>query len=430
MQSHRDSLVARLKQTLCPGTDPRRHCALAILDIRDFRELNRSFGPECGDHILQEIAHRIRALHTEKLLSFYLGNDEFALLLSDLKSPGFAVIAAEQVASCFRENFEWNNHLLKISVNIGIAYNYDYHEDAYKLIYDAELALEQAKIDNQPYRVLDKSAQPDSNQIKWTLLNDLHTAMQQDELELYYQPKLALNSSNNIPTMQAEALIRWPSAEHGLVAPDVTIPLVEHLGSELDLVSWLLNTALKQLSELDSQYDCAVSVNVPANSVTSKTLYRQVSEALELWQVAPARLTLEITEDVLIADKELAFDHLNKIRELGARISIDDFGTGYSSLAYFKHIPADELKIDRMFVRQMLNSAADRKIATMIIELAHTFELTVVAEGVEDRETLETLADMGCDYAQGFFISKPLPYPDYRDWLANNRSGLDRNIQN
>ncbi len=417
MQSHRDQLVATLQQTLSANSEPARHCALAILDIRDFRELNRSFGFGCGDYILQEIAARISALHNEKFLSYYLGNDEFGVLLPELKSPGFAVIAAEQIASCFRENFEWNNHLLKISINIGIAYNYDHHDDAYTLVYDAELALKQAKIDNQPYRVLGKSAQPDSDQTKWALLNDLHTAMQQDELELYYQPKLALHSHRADERQQAEALIRWPSAEHGLVAPDVTIPLVEHLGSELDLVNWLVNTALKQLSELDGDHDCAVSVNVPANSVTSKTLYRQVADAIDLWQIQPSRLTLEITEDVLIADKELAFDHLSKIRDLGTRISIDDFGTGYSSLAYFKHIPADELKIDKMFVRQMLSSAADRKIANMIIELAHTFDLLVVAEGVEDSETLDTLADMGCDYAQGFLISKPLPFSSYRNWL-------------
>ena len=422
MQSHRDQLVASLQQTLAAHDSPKRHCALAILDIRDFRELNRSFGPACGDSILQEIAARICTLHNEKIRSYYLGDDEFAVLLSGLKSPGFAVIAAEQVASCFRENFEWNNHLLKISINMGIAYNYDYHQDAYTLIYDAELALKQAKIDNQPYRVLGKSAQPGSDQGKWALLNDLHTAMQQDELELYYQPKLALQDDHSDLRRQAEALIRWPSAEHGLVAPDVTIPLVEHLGSELDLVNWLVNTALKQLSELDNEYDCAVSVNVPANSVTSKVLYRQIAEALDLWQIQPGRLTLEITEDVLIADKELAFDHLSKIRELGIRISIDDFGTGYSSLAYFKHIPADELKIDRMFVRQMLRSAADRKIANMIIELAHTFDLLVVAEGVEDNDTLEALKAMGCDYAQGFLISKPLPFSDYRAWLENSGS--------
>ncbi|MDA8853017.1 EAL domain-containing protein [bacterium] len=142
-----------------------------------------------------------------------------------------------------------------------------------------------------------------------------------------------------------------------------------------------------------------------------------MEEAFSLWDVAPQRLTLEITEDVLIKDKELAFDYLSKLRETGVRISIDDFGTGYSSLAYFKHIPADELKIDRAFIGSMLTDQGSKNIVKLIIDLAHSFNLDVVAEGVEDQATLDELTRMQCDYAQGFFIGKPMPADEYTEWL-------------
>lgn len=417
----RNSLLAALNKALNQKDDESTLTALAIIDVRDFCELNRSFGSACGDAILCEINHRLEQLHSETFIYHYLGNDEFGIVLPKLKSPGFAVICAEQILALFKGVFEWQNHTLKITVNIGIAYNYAKHLDANKLLLDTELALKHAKTGNQPYAMLGKNEQRSSDQLKWELLNDLDRAMQQDELELYYQPKLCIKSHDHLAHKNAhhsEALIRWPTADHGLIAPDITIPLIEHLGSELDLINWLVNTALKHLSETDNLYDCGVSVNIPANSVTSKALYELVAQALAMWNVEPQRLTLEITEDVLIKDKELAFDYLSKVRETGVRVSIDDFGTGYSSLAYFKHIPADELKIDRVFVKNMLHNEADRKIVKLIIDLAHTFQLEVVAEGVEDNHTLDLLKDMGCDYAQGFLISHPIPYQDYLQWLA------------
>ena len=396
--------------------------ALAIIDVRDFHELNRSFGSACGDAILLAIHERLKQLSDKTFAVHYLGNDEFAVLLPQLKSPDLAVICAEQILALFKGVFEWQNHSLKITVNIGIAYNYEHHIDANKLLLDTELALKHAKTSNQAYTMLGKNEQQSSDQLKWELLNNLHVAMQEDELELYYQPKLCINPShkNQHSANNAEALIRWPTVDHGLISPDITIPLSEHLGSELDLISWLVNTALKHLSEMDEHYKGGVSVNIPANSVTSKTLYSLVAQALTQWHVEPNRLTLEITEDVLIKDKELAFDYLSKVRETGVRISIDDFGTGYSSLAYFKHIPADELKIDRFFVNNMLDNKGDRNIVKLIIDLAHTFNLEVVAEGVENNETLDLLRSMGCDYAQGYLISRPIPYNDYLSWLKED----------
>lgn len=389
---------------------------LLIIDVRDFRQLNRSFGMECGDDILRAINQRLHQLEVgaEDFHYHYLGSDEFAIVLPHIKSPGFAVLFAERLIKLFKEVFEWQEHTLKITINCGIAYNYENHGDVEKLVFDAEVALEEAKNNNQPYLMLGKDEQQASDQLKWELLNELHDAMEQQELVLYYQPKLSLKDNT---AKTAEALIRWPSAERGLLSPDITIPLIEHLGSEFDLIKWLLNNSMKHLGQASSDQQYGISINIPASSITSKELYTVVAEALNIWSVPPNSLTLEITEDVLIDDKELAFDYLQKLRDTGVRVSIDDFGTGYSSLAYFKHIPADELKIDQYFINNIGKNESDRTIVKLIIELAHAFNLEVVAEGVEDEATMALLKSMNCDYVQGYLISRPLPYDEYREWL-------------
>jgi len=394
--------------------------SLMILDVRDFREFNFSFGEAGGDAILQAIMKRLRNIDDADAAYqvFYLGNDEFAVIISHLNSPGFAVLHAEKILNLFKQVFEWNEHTLKITVNCGIAYNYDAHSDAAKLLYDAEIALAQAKTLNQPCQMLGKQDQQQSDQLKWELLNSLHQAMQDDELTLYYQPKVPLRKTpGSSDSISAEALIRWQNKTHGLMSPAITLPLIEHLGTETDLIRWMINTALKKLHEEQSLK--SVSINVPAKTVTTPALQKILEEALNLWPVENGQLTLEITEDILIFDKERAFDCLSKIRELGVRIAIDDFGTGYSSLAYFKHIPADELKIDQAFIKNMLHSKDDCNIVKLIIELAHMFNLQVVAEGVEDAATLNLLKTLGCDCVQGFYISKPLPYNEYIQWLGD-----------
>ena len=417
----RDGLLADLDTALNNQCNKPELVALVIVDVREFRELNRSFGLQCGDAILAAISSRLNHIgsSSEPFYCHYLGDDEFGFVLPRLKSPGFAVLFAEQLNVLFKDVFEWNRHTFKITVNCGLAYNYDKHHDSAKLLFDTETALVEAKKLNQPYLMLDKNKQQARDQLKWELLNELHEAIEQDELTLFFQPKLSLHDNS---TQTCEALVRWPSGERGLIAPDITIPLIEHLGSELDLIKWLVNSSLKQLDKAQQATLDGISINIPASSVTSKELYNVVAEALQRWGTEGRQLTLEITEDVLIKDKELAFDYLSKLRELGVRISIDDFGTGYSSLAYFKHIPADELKIDRSFIQNMLHSDADAKIVRLIIELAHMFELDVVAEGIEDNDTLALLKQLGCDFAQGFVISKPLPLDGYLDWLAQREA--------
>ncbi len=425
----RHALIECLSQELGDNSS-NEHCVLVMIDVREFRELNHSFGIDCGDAILQQIDKRLSQLGLENTRHFYLGSDEFAIVISPVSSPGVAVVCVENILSLFKQTFEVENHNLKVTVNCGVAHNFLQHSDTNQIIFDSELALKQAKASNQPYIWLEKDEQQKSNRSKWRLLNSLHKAIEDDQLSLYFQPKVPLCASqqNKVAHCGAEALIRWETQEHGVIAPKITLPLIEHLGSEIELIEWLVNSGLRYLQELDNDLGDdfsgllpTVSINIPPSLETTNVLPNIISEALSLWGLDPHRLTLEITEDILIKDKEKAFDHLSKIRDLGVRISIDDFGTGYSSLAYFKHIPADELKIDQSFITNMLDSEADLKIVRLIIDIAHAFDLTVVAEGVEDAATADLLEKMGCDYIQGFLYSKPLPKNRYINWLKENK---------
>lgn len=431
MLTHQRQQLIKILDKELSIADERLHCVLATIDVRDFRELNHSFGIECGDQVLQEIDTRLTQITSNRSKHFYLGNDEFAVVIFDVVSAGVAVVFIENILAQFRKTFDIGQHSLKITINCGVAHNFSQHSDTNQIIFDSELALKQAKASNQPYIWLEKEEQQRSNRSKWRLLNSLHNAIEDDQLSLYYQPKvpLAPRHTRSKNHCGAEALIRWETLDQGVIAPKITLPLIEHLGSEIELIEWLVTSSLKYLQELDQEMEQekstikltpTVSVNIPPSLETTRVLPQIVSEALSLWSISPERLTLEITEDILIRDKEKAFDHLSKIRDLGVRISIDDFGTGYSSLAYFKHIPADELKIDQSFITNMISSEADKTIVRLIIDIAHAFDLTVVAEGVEDKATADLLIEMGCDYAQGFLYSKPIPKQDYAEWLNKN----------
>jgi len=215
----------------------------------------------------------------------------------------------------------------------------------------------------------------------------------------------------------AEALMVWPHRSRGMVSPSQFIPIAEKTGQIRPMTMWALNTALRHASNWNFPGRIAVSVNVPAEMVGRDDLPDMVENALHLWGDPRVQLVLEITERSLVTDPDRSFRILSRIRELGARISIDDFGTGYSCLAYFKHIPADELKIDRSFVQGMTTDPANADIAALIIDLAHRFGLSVVAEGVEDAETFEMLRQRGCDVVQGHLFAKAMRMETFSQWL-------------
>lgn len=254
----------------------------------------------------------------------------------------------------------------------------------------------------------------DDAQEETVLEQHFSEALYDNAFDLYFQPKVDLQTGR---VSSAEALIRWHLPGYGAVSPERVVQLAEAAGQTYELTRWVVNRALRAMREWRDTVALPVAVNVPAGLVNSPDLANMLHGALSIWGVEPSMLTVEVTEGAVIEDKEAGFDNLQLLRELGMGLSIDDFGTGYSSLSYFKHIPATEIKIDQSFVRRILNDPQDRALVGIIIEIAHLFDFSVVAEGVEDVETLQCLRELGCDIAQGYLYSRPLPEQELLDWL-------------
>jgi EAL domain-containing protein (putative c-di-GMP-specific phosphodiesterase class I) len=301
-----------------------------------------------------------------------------------------------------------------VRLSVGIGMFPAHARTAEQLMQCAEIALLEGWKTSQPCAVY-TSHKADELVAGWDLETQLATALEHGDLVLSYQPKLGLP---DLKVAGVEALMRWNRAETGNVPPEIFIDVAEMSGQIDPLTRFAFHRALRQLSEWPASLGkLGVAVNVTPSIVRNPELVDVIRNATGLWSVDPARLTVEITENALLVDRERSHRVLSEIREMGARVSIDDFGTGYSSLAYLKQIPADELKIDKSFVMNMQTDRADRKIVEQIIALGHAFGLEVVAEGVESEAVAQDLATMGCDCMQGFHFAKPLPPEEIPGWI-------------
>jgi len=392
---------------------------LLLIDIKGFRKINSVFGIDQGDKILKETLDRLKNAFSKNDHIYRLGNDEFAILLPGLLNPNLVNLAANKVSKVLGDHYTFGQSNLKLGLNIGSAYSVGKYT-INDLLSNAERSLASAKGSGKTYVVRDFVEQS-SDERNLNLETELHEALTKNTMELYYQPKVDLHSGN--PT-HAEALVRWTSPSSGPISPMIFVPIIEQIGRMEDLTKWAVNTAIRQAKEWPTTWgELSVAVNVCPSLVDDPELLNFVSNAITIWDIDPARLTLEITEGSIIQDQQGSFANLSNIKKRGVKISIDDFGTGYSSLAYFKNIPADELKIDKSFVFSMLENDGDMHITHVITDLAHKFNLSVVAEGVETKEVLYALVDAHCDYAQGFYFSKPLPQEDFIAWLKNYNAG-------
>ena len=262
--------------------------------------------------------------------------------------------------------------------------------------------------------------QDEYSPMRLDLMSDLRKAIEANELILHYQPKLNFMSR---PLEGAEALARWPHPRHGIIPPSTFIPMAEHAGLMGELGYWAIDKAIDHHRRWrDQGLNLGIAVNLSPRLLHHKSLYEAIADRFDRIVQPLSWLTLEITESTLMQDTKGAIEVLTRLRgDLGLKISVDDFGIGYSSLAYLRRLPVDELKIDREFVKDMLTSSEDAAIVKTIIDLGHYLGLKVVAEGVEDRETLELLASLGCDQAQGYFISRPIPAEDLAIWAMSDR---------
>ncbi len=387
--------------------------AVMVMDLDRFKEVNDTLGHHAGDLLLQAAAGRVRRAVRESDVVSRLGGDEFAVVLPRA-SRDTAAEVAERVRSALEERFSVSGATVDVEASIGIALYPDHAGDVATLLQRADIAMYKAKETNAAHTFYSE-ALDHGHPSQLSLLGELRQAIEREELVLHFQPKGALSSGS---VNHVEALVRWQRPEHGMVPPNEFIPLAEHTGLIRQLSAYVLDAALRQLRAwLDMGLDLGVAVNLSARNLLEADLPDQIAQLLLARGVPAERLALEITESTIMADPQRAVGVLTQLSEMGIRLSIDDFGVGYSSLSYLKRLPVNEIKIDRSFVAQMDSDEDDAFIVRSTIDLGRNLGLNVVAEGVETETVWDELAELGCDYAQGWFLGRPMPAAELAEWL-------------
>lgn len=391
--------------------------ALFVIQLRHHSLYNYRLGFEGGEAVIQEIARRAELTFKKGSVLQRIAPDRLGAVLLDIKVPELLPLVAKKLAVSLAEPFVVEGRPVTIDTGIGFALYPSQGGTGEALMSEAEVSLGVAsRGTNRRFKMPNKTFS-EKHLSRLQIENDLQVAIANGNLTLSYQPKVDLRK---LEPVASEALIRWVREDGENVTPDQFIHIAEATGDIDALTEWVVNTALRETSQLpggENRY--AVGVNISAPSIYDAGFLTTVERALDIWDIPPTSFTIEITESVFAKDTETCFRHLSQLRELGVKISIDDFGTGFSSLSYFKNIPADEIKIDQSFISSICQSVEDRKIVEAIIDLSHKFDLSVVAEGIEDAATLEALCAMGCDIGQGYYLAKPMSFHRYREWLEN-----------
>jgi len=390
--------------------------ALIMMDLDRFKEINDTLGHHAGDDILCQISKRLRAAMRDSDTIARLGGDEFAILLPSANKVQ-AIHISEKITETMERVFQLNEHKLYIGASLGIALFPEHGKDSTTLLQRADVAMYLAKRTNSDYAFYNPEYDEYSVQ-SLALVSDLRNAIDNSELLLYYQPKLDLVSGT---ITGVEALLRWDHTERGFIAPDEMVAIAEKTGLIKSLTLWVLQEALCQCARWHSDgINLRVAVNLSVWNLQDAELPEQVAHFIEKCELETDSLTLEITEGAMMADPESAIRNLSRLDAMNIRLSVDDFGTGFSSLTYLKRLPVDELKIDKSFVMDMINDENDAAIVRSTIDLAHNLDLKVVAEGVENLETLQQLSQLGCDVAQGYHIGKPMSADAFNKWISES----------
>jgi len=410
----RAALQDSLNELIDLSREAQKQFALLLININHFRQFNISNGYRTGDQLLVAFQQRLQDLSREQDQITRVGNADFVMLLPEILNQGHTTLAAIKIINSLHEPFELEDSSVKVSASIGIAIFPDHADDAQTLMLKAETALTEAYTDLQSYTIYSPAAR--SVQVtRWDIESELQQAIDRSDFELYFQPQVHLQSGK---LYGAEALIRWQNGDQGFVRPDIFIPIAEQSGQIYEITKWTINAAIWLMKDWPCLHEpLKVSVNLSTKMLAESGLVETIENALNIHRIANDRLTLEITESALVEDYSTSFQALDELSSLGINISIDDFGTGYSSMAYFKNIPANELKIDRSFVSYMLENQMDLHIVKTVIKMAQGFNLEVVAEGIEDAQSCQALKDLGCDIAQGYHIARPMPQQAFIDWI-------------
>ena len=388
--------------------------ALLIMDLNRFKDVNDTYGHHLGDVLLQQIGPRISHHLRESDTVARLGGDEFAVVLPTADDETGAVNAAQRILESLQEAFAIEGKRLQVGGSIGIAITPIHGGDPATLMRRADIAMYVAKRNRSGYAVYSPDADQQSPG-RLALMAELRDAVAQDALVLHFQPQVDLGDGR---VVAIEALIRWQHPRHGLMPPEEFLQLAEETGLIEGLSEWALGAAIAQTRAWTGTRALSVAVNLSLPSMQNKDLPELIGGLLERYSVKPERLKIEVPEAALTADSRGAAELLGRLRALGVKISIDDFGTGYSSLSLLQELPIDELKIDRSFVLGLTAGADELAIVRSAIDLGHSLGLQVFAAGVENQAAWDLLAKLGCDAAQGYLVTRPVPARQLERWLV------------
>lgn len=397
------------------------HFAVFIIDIDKFKQINDTLGHLTGDAVLYELGERLSISLRSSDTVARLGGDEFALVLPKISEEAPELLA-QKIIDSLETPVIFGDQSVDVNVSIGMAIYPEDGETHDMLLKHADSAMYQAKRTGSGYAAFD-SIEDSKRQEKSQLITDLKYAVEANELFLHYQPVVDLKTNQ---VHGVEALSRWQHPEHGMIPPDQFIPIAEKKGLIQELTLWVFDVAFKQCAEWHSKGNqIKVSINLSPRNFLDPHLPDEIMNRLKHCKLAPEWVKLEITEHMAMTQPEKAFEIISKLEKLGLDISIDDFGTGYSSLSSLSKLPVKELKIDKSFVINMDAEKSNKIIISSTVGLAHELGLDVVAEGVENKESLDILQKMGCDRAQGYHICKPQSAEDLTKWLLTSEWKAD-----
>ncbi len=401
-----------LQQAVSIGQRENQSFALLLMDLDRFKEVNDTFGHHKGDLLLRQVGLRLRNVLRDSDIPARMGGDEFAVVLPRA-SADEAALVARKILNAVQESIITEGLSLEVGASIGAALYPEHGTEADVLMQHADAAMYAAKQSGgyAVYAALSEYCPVH----RLALIGELRQAIECEELALCYQPKISIATGE---VVSVEALVRWHHPQHGLIEPDQFIPIAERSGLIDRLTLRVLAAALRQ-GRIWHQMGLTigVAVNLSRHNLQNRELPEQIMQLLQASGFAPQYLELEITESMPVPDPARVTDMLMRLSELGVRLSIDGFGSGYSSLSYLKKPPVDEIKIGQFFVTDMATNEDDAVIVHQIIDLAHAFGIKVVGEGVETSEVLDRLAKLNCDFAQGYYLSAPLPAAEFTDWL-------------
>ncbi|EWS59500.1 MAG: EAL domain-containing protein [Methylibium sp.] len=413
---NREQFRADLRAAIQHAQARNEPCAVLMLDLDRFKHVNDVLGHRFGDRLLQEVAKRLtqEARRSNDVVA-RLGGDEFAMLMPSA-DIALALGIAQRIQRAFERPISLDDHTVDLGAGIGIACCPAHGVEADTLVSRAELAMYAAKQHQLGVKVYDAALDMSSDE-SLSLLSELRTAVDRDQLRLYLQPKISLATG---AVLGAEALVRWQHPQRGLVPPGKFIPFAEQTGFIRVLTGWMIERSAMVLRQMNAGAPALkISVNLSTRDLLDQDLPAKMQRLIDTLALNPGSMCLEITESAIMDDPQRALQTLERLHAMGFKLSIDDFGTGYSSLAYLKRLPVDELKIDQSFVFNMERDLDDAKIVRSTIDLAHNLGLNVVAEGIETAKAWKLLQALGCDEAQGYFVAKPMPEALFADWIRD-----------